>query len=247
MKIFGIIPARFASKRFPGKMLAPILGKSLIQRTYENALASDCFDRLFVATDDEKIAELMRSCGGEVIMTSPACNNGTERIGDALKKEPLLQQAEILVNVQGDHPCIEKKTIQAVIEAILEDQEAVVSTAVSPIKEEGEIFSSHVVKCIFDQKNRALYFSRSPIPYHSACHKNGQVCYYSHLGIYAYRLSFLPTYLKLPDTPLQKSEDLEQLKVLEHGYKIKVAIVEEKILGVDIPDDIRKVEEVLCR
>jgi 3-deoxy-manno-octulosonate cytidylyltransferase (CMP-KDO synthetase) len=243
MKVVGVIPARFASTRFPGKMLASIHGKSLIQRTYENAALCPSLDRLMVATDHEAIAKHVRSFGGEVIMTSLGCQNGTERIAEALEKEPLLQDSEILVNIQGDHPCIHKETIASVIQALKEDEESSLSTAVSPLKDPEEIFSSHVVKCVFDQKKRAIYFSRSPIPYH----KKAGVCYYYHVGIYAYRTSFLPLYVQLAPSPLQEKEDLEQLKAIEHGYKIKVAIVNEKVLGVDIPEDIHKVEKIVCR
>ncbi len=242
-KVFGVIPARFASTRFPGKMLAQIRGKSLIQRTYENASLCPSLDRLFVATDYERIADHVRSFGGNVIMTSPSCKNGTERLAESLENEPLLKESEILVNIQGDHPCIGKKTIEDVIQALKEDPESSLSTAVSPIDDPEEIFSSHVVKCVFDQKGRALYFSRSPIPYH----KKSCMCYYYHVGIYAYRTSFLPIYVNLPNTPLQEKEDLEQLKALEHGYKIKIVVVNEKVLGVDIPEDICKIEDDLCR
>jgi 3-deoxy-manno-octulosonate cytidylyltransferase (CMP-KDO synthetase) len=242
-KVFVIIPARFASSRFPGKMLAQIHGKSLIQRTYENASLCPSLDGLYVATDYEKIADHVLSFGGNVIMTSAACGNGTERIAEAMGKEPLLQDAEMLINIQGDHPCVETKTIESVIQALREDEESSMSTAACLIDDPEEIFSSHVVKCIFDQKGRALYFSRSPIPYH----KKSGLCYYCHVGIYGYRTSFLPLYVNLPNTPLQEKEDLEQLKAIEHGFKIRVAIVKEKVLGVDIPEDIRKIEDALCR
>jgi 3-deoxy-manno-octulosonate cytidylyltransferase (CMP-KDO synthetase) len=243
MKVVGIIPARFASSRFPGKPLAQILGKTLLQRTYENAALSPSLEDLFVATDHEGIADHVRSFGGNVLLTSLACENGTQRIAECLKNEPRLQQTEILVNIQGDHPCVATATIEKIIKALREDEEASMSTPVCLIDDPEEIFSSHVVKCVFDQKQRALYFSRSPIPYH----KKANMCYYSHIGIYAYRTSFLPQFAHLPDTPLQLKEDLEQLKAIEHGFKIKVAVVSEKVLGVDVPEDIRKVEKYLCQ
>ncbi len=239
--IIGIIPSRFASSRFPGKALAKILKKSLVQHTYENSLESALFDDLFVATDDPRIAEHVKEFGGKAIMTGPALN-GTARIIQALENEPQLANATCIVNIQGDHPCIEKATIEAVVLALNSDETAQMATAVCPISEE-EAASPNTVKCVFDKNLNALYFSRALIPYQ----KTPVKVYYHHIGIYAYRPSFLKMLAKLEDTPLQGLEDLEQLKALENSYKIKIAIVKETPLGVDVPEDIAKVEKYLCQ
>jgi len=234
-KKVAIIPARYKSSRFPGKPLAKILGKSLLQRTYENVLAHGLFDDIYIATDDNEIFQHAKSFNSKCIMTSEYCRSGTERIIEAIKNLRL-NDSSIIVNIQGDHPCISSNTIKAVIDILENDSAANVSTAVSAVSFE-EAQNPNVVKCVFDKYQSALYFSRSCIPFP----KNNTVFYY-HIGIYAYRLSFLKNYHLLPDGNLQCTEDLEQLKILENGYKIKVALVVEEELGVDVPQDIGKIE-----
>lgn len=174
-------------------------------------------------------------------MTSLSCKNGTERIREALTVDSELQEAKIIVNVQGDQPCISPSTIQAVVEILESDKKALISTAVSKISLE-EARNPNVVKCVFNREQEALYFSRSLIPYPK---KGGE--FYYHIGIYAYRVEFFKILSKLEESELQQTEDLEQLKFLENGYKIKVAKVKEIELGVDTPEDIEKVEEFLCK
>ncbi len=245
-KIVGIIPARYGSSRFPGKILAPIAGKSLIQRTYENAFRCTSLDRLIIATDDMQIFNHAKEFCANVVMTSPSCATGTDRLAEALRLDKRLDDADIIINIQGDEPCIDPEVINQVAIALANDPEAVMSTAVVKLTSAEEAQNPSVVKCVIDNNYNAIYFSRALIP---AGHK-GQMLphipYYRHMGIYGFRRQFLLEYANLPQTPLQMAEELEQLKVLEHGFKIKVAVVDHFSIGVDTPDDVQKVEQWLC-
>ena len=243
MKTICIIPARFNSSRFPGKLLAKADGKTVLQRTYECALQSKMIDELFVATDSDQIADHVNGFGGKVLRTSSSCQNGTERIAEALQKNIHLQQASMVINLQGDHPCTSPKTIDGIINILSEDPEAQISTAVRPLRNWEDYQSPHVVKCVFDQNGRALYFSRSPIPYFKK--ELEKPLGFQHIGIYGYKTSFLLKIASLKDTDLQRSEDLEQLRFLELGYKIRVAVVEDEALGIDTPQDLVKLEKWL--
>lgn len=244
MRIVCVIPARYNSSRFPGKLLFRAAGKTVLQHTFEKACQCPHLDAIYVATDDEQIAEHIRLLGGQVLWTSPNCKNGTDRIIEAINHYSHLQSADVIINLQGDHPCTSPATISAVIECLEKDPEAVMSTAVVPLKNRSEYQSPHVVKCVFDEKQNALYFSRSPIPYFPP---EREIHAYAHIGMYGYRTSFLLQSQSLHGTFLQETEDLEQLKVLEQGYRIKVAIAEELILGVDTPQDLVKLEQYLCQ
>jgi 3-deoxy-manno-octulosonate cytidylyltransferase (CMP-KDO synthetase) len=246
-KIVGIIPARYGSSRFPGKPLAHIHGKSLIQRTYENCQKISFFDAVIVATDDQRIFDHVLGFGGDVVMTSPHCPTGTDRLIEAVEKDPRLSDASIIINVQGDEPCLEAEVIQKVVQLLLEDDSPVMSTAVMKIHSEMEALNPSVVKCSVDRQGYALYFSRSLIPGNPKIKFNPNLTYFKHIGIYGFRREFLLKYGKLSPTPLQLAEDLEQLKVLEHGYKIKTAIVDSYSISVDHPEDIKKVESLLCK
>ena len=239
----GLIPARYGSTRFPGKPLAPIAGKSLIQRTYENASKSS-LERVIVATDDQRIYDHVIEFGGEVIMTSPECPTGTDRLAEAVRSDPELRAADVIVNIQGDWPCIPPTTIDAVA-GVLEEGD-VMGSAVMPLRHPEQLFDPAMVKCTLGADGRALYFSRSPIPYPRDDALPPTTRYYGHLGIYSYRPHFLLQYTQLPMTPLQQLESLEQLKVLEHGYAIRLCVVEETGPSVDRPEDIEKVEQYLC-
>ncbi|CAF23549.1 unnamed protein product [Candidatus Protochlamydia amoebophila UWE25] len=246
-QIIGIIPARYGSTRFPGKPLASILGKTLLQRTYENSLRASALSDLIVATDDERIFEHVRSFNGKVVMTSEQCPTGTDRLAEVLSLYPEWMHATAIVNIQGDEPCLNPLTINLAVQALVNDPQGQVSTIVTPLLDEEEAKNSSIVKCVMDQQGNALYFSRALIPSNKTnSFKNGAI-YFRHLGLYVYRPSFIINYQKLPSTPLQLEEDLEQLKVLEHGYRIKVAIVDQANIGVDTPEDIHKVEEWLCK
>lgn len=245
--VIGIIPARYGSTRFPGKPLIPILGKTLLQRTYENASLATSLERIVVATDDWRIYEHVRGFGGNVVMTSPDCPTGTDRIAEVLNKDLSLKEASVIVNIQGDEPCIDPKAIDRVAHLLLHDPHAVMSTVAVRLESEEDAYNPSVVKCIMDQNSNALYFSRALIPSNKKNEFIKNYPYLRHVGLYAYRPSFILTYQNLPLTSLQMAEDLEQLKVLENGYRIKMAIIDRVSPGVDTPEDIQKVKEWLCK
>ncbi|XP_031118481.1 3-deoxy-manno-octulosonate cytidylyltransferase, mitochondrial-like [Ipomoea triloba] len=241
-RVIGIIPARFASTRFPGKPLVDILGKPMIQRTWERAKLARALDQVVVATDDEKIAECCRGFGAEVIMTSESCRNGTERCNEALQK--LEKKYDIVVNIQGDEPLIEPEIIDGIVEALQAAPDAVFSTAVTSLKPE-DAFDTNRVKCVVDNRGYAIYFSRGLIPYNKSGKVNPDFPYLLHLGIQSYDTKFLKIYPELQPTPLQLQEDLEQLKVLENGYRMKVIKVDHEAHGVDAPEDVDKIVEFM--
>ncbi|XP_062016950.1 3-deoxy-manno-octulosonate cytidylyltransferase, mitochondrial-like [Rosa rugosa] len=241
-RVVGIIPARFASSRFPGKPLVPILGKPMIQRTWERAKLANKLDQLVVATDDKKIAACCSDFGANVIMTSETCRNGTERCTEALQK--LTKKFDIVVNIQGDEPLIEPEIIDGVVMALQAAPDAVFSTAVTSLKPE-DTSDPNRVKCVVDNHGYAIYFSRGLIPYNKSGKVNPHFPYLLHLGIQSYDTKFLKIYPELPPTPLQLEEDLEQLKVLENGYKMKVIKVDHEAHGVDTPQDVEKIERFM--
>lgn len=246
MRVIGVIPARFGSTRFPGKPLADIMGKTLIQRTYENAKKCTLLQDLVVATDDKRIFDHVKGFGGHVVMTSEDCPTGTDRLAEVLKNDRKYEQSEIIINIQGDEPCLDPDVIKKVIEILDHDPLAVMSTAIVELPPE-EAQNSSVVKCVIDKNQNALYFSRALIPAGLSQKIQPNVQYYKHMGIYGYRREFLRHYSELTPTPLMQAESLEQLKVLEHGYRIKAAIVSHESVGVDLPEDIKKVELLLCK
>ncbi|XP_062090608.1 3-deoxy-manno-octulosonate cytidylyltransferase, mitochondrial-like [Humulus lupulus] len=241
-RVVGIIPARFASSRFEGKPLVQILGKPMIQRTWERAKLAGSLDHIVVATDDDKIAECCRGFGADVIMTSVSCRNGTERCNEALQK--LDKKYDIVVNIQGDEPLLEPEIIDGIVKALQDAPDAVFSTAVTSLKPE-DAFDPNRVKCVVDNRGYAIYFSRGLIPYNKSGKVNPQFPYLLHLGIQSYDSKFLKIYPELEPTPLQLEEDLEQLKVLENGYKMKVIMVDHEAHGVDIPEDVEKIESLM--
>lgn len=222
--------------------MVEILGKTMIQRTWERAKLASTLDQVVVATDDEKIAECCRGFGADVIMTSESCQNGTERCNEALQK--LAKKYDIVVNIQGDEPLIEPEIIDGVVKALQVSPDAVFSTAVTSLKPE-DAFDPNRVKCVVDNRGYAIYFSRGLIPYNKSSEVNPKFPYLLHLGIQSYSSDFLKIYPELPPTPLQLEEDLEQLKVLENGYKMKVIKVEHDAHGVDTPEDVAKIEDFM--
>lgn len=237
-----VIPARFASTRFPGKMLAKILDKTLIQHTFENAKRSKCIKHILIASDDLRIMKHAKEFGAETILTPKSSPNGTTRICQALKKTKNVDPKAIIINVQGDEPLLNPRAIDKLYRLLENNPDIVMATLVTPMTDPKLLESSSVVKCVFDQDYNALYFSRSPIPF---MRNKGKA--YQHVGVYAFRYDFLEKYCKLRPTILQKAEDLEQLKVLEHGYKIRVIVDHSPAIGVDHPEDLKKVEKHLCR
>jgi len=245
--VIAIIPARYASTRFPGKPLVQIQGKTLIQRTFECAKRCPLIDKLIVATDDQRIFDHVKSFGGDVVMTPEDCPTGSDRLAYVLQQDKPLQQAEMIINVQGDEPCLDPDVLTQLIQVLRADPSAVMSTAAFRIESEEEAYNPNSPKVVVDLHGNALYFSRSLIPGGRTLKLTPECPVYKHVGIYAFRPDFLLKYGSLPMTPLQRAEDLEQLKVLEHGYKIKVAIVKSVSADVNTPEDIKKVEQELCK
>jgi len=243
MRIIGIIPARLDSKRFPGKVLADILGKPLIQRVYEQARKAKLLDELLVATDSQKIFQVVRNFGGEVLMTSGKCSSGSDRLAEVAKN----LYADIFVNIQGDEPLISPKVIARVTRALIEDKRADMATVARRITTERELRNPNVVKVVVDKDGFALYFSRAEIPYlgdRSHMKNLGSICY-KHMGLYAYRRQSLLNFSKMERSALEKVEDLEQLRALENGYKIKVVITKYDSVGVDTPEELEIVKKML--
>jgi len=243
-KIVAIIPARYGSTRFPGKPLALIAGKPMIQHVYERVSAAKKVNDVFVATDDKRIADVVANFGGKFVMTSSTLKSGTDRCAAAARKI----KANVVVNVQGDEPVISPRTIDAAISVLLKSKENVMSTAAVPIHGHSMLFSENVVKVVIDKNFDALYFSRNAMPFLRGVHQDDYFNHFrflKHLGIYIYRSSFLQKMTKLKETPLEAAEKLEQLRVLENGHKIKVTIVDEDTISVDVPSDIIAVEKFL--
>lgn len=238
-RVVGIIPARFRSTRFEGKPLVEILGKPMIQRTWERAMLAATLDKVVIATDDEKIAECCLGFGADVVMTPESCRNGTERCNEALRK--LKKKYDIVVNIQGDEPLIEPEIIDGVVKALQGAPDAVFSTAVTSLNPE-DALDPNRVKCVVNKHGYAIYFSRGLIPFSKTGKANPNFPYHLHLGIQSYDAKFLGIYPHLHPTPLQLEEDLEQLKVLENGYKMKVIKVDHEAHGVDVPSDVAKIE-----
>lgn len=240
-RVVGIIPARWQSSRFPGKPLVNILGKSLIQRTYENAAHCKSLDSLVIATDDQRIFEHAQAFGAEVCMTSPACATGTDRSWEVVQRS--FPDAEIIVNIQGDEPCLDPEVVDKLVMTLQSNPEAVMTTPVSPLADTERAWLPNIVKCVFDRQGRALYFSRSPIPFAGKTEQVPQ--YFRHIGVYCFRREALRRYVTLGRTPLQEYEDLEQLKMLENGLPIHICVVDDQAAGVDTPEDLKIVEKFL--
>ena len=243
MKVAGIIPARYGSTRLPGKALELILGKPMIQRVYERSRQARALDELYVATDDERIFQVVGRFGGHPIMTSPDHPSGTDRLAEAVQS----MDVEVVVNIQGDQPFIDPVMIDEVVEPLLDDASIGMSTLMHPIYTDEDLEDPGVVKVVVDRAGFALYFSRSLIPYP----RDGEPHeVYEHVGLYAYRREFLLKIAELAPTPLEKVEALEQLRVLEHGYRIRVVATqcednEFSGFSVDTPADIARAESML--
>ena len=240
MKIVGIIPARYGSTRLEGKPLKDICGKPMIQRVYEAAQGAKLLDQIYVATDDQRIVDAVAHFGGNVRLTSPDHKTGTDRIAEVATNLAV----DIVVNLQGDEPLLNPAMIDEVIQPLVDDPALPMSTLCVPILEEEALHDPNVVKAVFDQRGNALYFSRSLIPYPR---KPDNFQAYEHLGLYAYRKSFLMTYITLPQTRLEINESLEQLRVLESGYRLKIAVSAHPYDGVsvDTAEDLERVRQLV--
>ena len=242
MKFVGIIPARYASTRFPGKPLVDMAGKPMIQRVYERV--SGLLDEVCVATDDDRIADAVRNFGGNVVMTSAEHQSGTDRCQEAFLK--IGKPFDVVINIQGDEPFIQVSQIE-LIKSCFEDKNTQIATLVKPFSQDDDfettVFNPNSPKVVLNKQNQAIYFSRSVIPYvrgkeHTEWLKS--TVFYKHIGLYAYKSEVLEEITKLPQSALELAESLEQLRWIENGYTIKVGITHEETIGIDTPEDLEK-------
>lgn len=242
MKFIGIIPARYASTRFPGKPLADMNGKPMIQRVYEQV--KDVLDSVCIATDDIRIENAVKAFGGQVVMTSDQHRSGTDRCYEAYQK--IGEGYDVIVNIQGDEPFIHPEQIQT-IKTCFADANTQIATLVKPFRSdddfESTLFNPNSPKVVLNKNNEAMYFSRSIIPYIRSKKYTEWLpshTFYKHIGLYAYRAQVLKEITQLPQSALELAESLEQLRWLENGYKIKVGITEQETIGIDTPEDMEK-------
>lgn len=241
MDVIGIIPARYGSTRFEGKILADIHGKPMVQWVWEQAKKAKILDELIVACDDKRIEEAVNGFGGKAVLTSKEHLSGTDRICEVVN--PL--EVKVIVNIQADEPLLDPVMIENVARPLLDDSTLNMATLMKRIDDHHEISDSNVVKVVADTHGFALYFSRSAIPYQR--NKSVNTAYYKHIGLYAYSKDFLFIFKNLPESNLEKIEKLEQLRVLEEGFRIKVIETNISTLGVDTPEDLEKVKKIMSR
>ena len=240
MKFLGVIPSRYASTRLEGKPLKDICGHTMVEWVYKRALKSK-LDGVVVATDDERIVDEVKSFGGNVILTRKDHINGTSRIAEVCET---YSDYDVIVNIQGDEPLIEPDMINSIIDSFIEDNTIPMSTLKYKLTDMAEIENPNAVKVVTDKNDFAIYFSRSVIPYSRNLNMDN---YYKHVGIYGYKRDFVMEYAKMASTPLELSESLEQLRVLENGYKIKVLETPYKIIGVDTQEELERVREYITK
>jgi 3-deoxy-manno-octulosonate cytidylyltransferase (CMP-KDO synthetase) len=238
-KILGVIPARFASTRFPGKVLAKIAAKTMLEHVYERASLSTYLTSVIIATDDDRIRTVARSFGARVRMTRSDHLSGTDRAAEVASAE---EDVEIVVNIQGDEPLISPEAIDAAILPLVHEPDLVMGTLKKRIEDPREITDSNVVKVVTNRSGDAVYFSRCAIPF--ARESSGGTPYFKHIGLYVYRRDFLLAYPALPVGPLEAAERLEQLRALENGFSIRVVETEYESLGVDTPQDLERVSKL---
>ena len=246
--IVAIIPARYGSTRLPAKPLVDLRGKPMIRRVVEQVKKSELVGRVIVATDDERIASVVRSFGCEVAMTSPALRTGSDRIAAVAKD---LKGAELIVNVQGDEPLIQPEMIDEAVRPLQEDESILMGTVVKKISTAEELKSPNCVKAVLDLDGNAVYFSRSPIPF---ARETAQIDdwhrkhrYYKHFGLYVYRRQFLLEFSSWPPSTLETAEQLEQLRVIEHGYRIRAVVTAHDSVPIDTAEDAERVRAILSR
>ena len=242
-EILAVIPARFASQRFPGKVIAELGGKPLVVHTYERAIEAECITKAVIATDDDRVRDALSPYDIEVVMTSPNHPSGTDRIAEVARSST----ADIIVNVQGDEPMLDPATIDRAVGRMLADPKLDMATAKHAITNPDDIRDHNVVKVVCDKNGMALYFSRSPIPHTRDVNEPpvDAPIYWQHIGLYIFRRSFLLDYAVMEPTPLEKTEKLEQLRALENGHRIAVVETEFKSIGVDTPADLERVRALL--
>lgn len=241
MDVIGVIPARYSSTRFDGKVLADISGKPMIQHVWERAKEALLLDELLIACDDQRIADAAEGFGAKAVMTSRAHTCGTDRIIEVIN--PL--EVKVIVNIQADEPLIHPTMIDGVARALLDDASISMATVMKGTVDSAVINDPNIVKVVVDKNNFALYFSRAPIPFLAANSELKSAPSFKHIGLYAYTKDFLFTYKNLPVSQLEKAERLEQLRVLEGGFRIKVIETKHDTIGVDTPEDLEKVKAFL--
>jgi len=240
-RVVVVIPARYGSTRLPGKPLVSLAGKSMIQRVYERARMAHRVDRVIVATDDERIVKAVEKFGGEARMTRPDHRTGTERVAEVAAHV----EGGVFVNVQGDEPLLDPVAVDTAVAALLEEPVASIATVATPIKTPADIMDPNVVKTVLDFDGNALYFSRAPIPWVRDTASKVQVRHLKHLGLYVFQRDALLEFPTLPQGDLERVEQLEQLRWMENGWKIRVAEVEHDAVSVDVPEDVARVEKLL--
>lgn len=244
-RVVAIIPARYASQRLPAKPLADICGKPMVQHVYERANNASSVDRVLVATDDERIASVVRAFGCTAVMTPTTLQTGTDRIAFAAKSMP---DADIIVNVQGDEPLIDPAMIDAAVKPVLGDSSINVATLVRRIENTDELFNPGIVKAVLNRNGNSMYFSRCPIPFGRDTEQEAWLRhheYYKHIGLYVFRREFLSTFTAMPQTPLEKAEKLEQLRILENGYDIRCTVTTFDSIPVDTQGDLERVRAIM--
>jgi len=241
MRAIGVIPARLASTRLPEKLLRIIAGKTLLEWTWRNALRSRALDEVVIACDDERIFEVAADFGARVRMTSQEHQSGTDRIAEAVEEI----EGDVIVNVQADEPLVHPSVIESLVKAMAASADEVMATVIVPVTDARAMDNPNVVKVVVDAEGHALYFSRARIPFLRDADR--EVTYYRHMGIYAYRKPFLKTFTALPKSTLEQIEKLEQLRVLEAGYKIKTVVTGHESIGVDTAEDLAAVAAIIER
>lgn len=245
MTVIGVIPARYGSTRLPAKVLADLKGKPMVQRVYERAKRAQRLDRVIVATDDERIVTVVRSFGGEAVMTSPDISSGTDRVAAVAESV----EGDIFVNIQGDEPLMAPEMIDEGVAVVANNPGVVVGTLIRMLDRSEDLTNPAVVKVVVDANGEALYFSRSPIP-HLRDEPNiaawpGHAPYFKHIGLYVFRKDFLKIFTKLPASPLERTEKLEQLRILESGYRIRTAVTSYDSIPVDTAEDLKRVAALI--
>src|SRR5579859_7888898 len=240
-QVVVVIPARYGSTRLPGKPLVPLAGTPMIQRVYDRAKRAQRVHRVIVATDDDRIVQAVQSFGGEVRMTRADHRTGTERVAEVAAHET----GDIFVNVQGDEPLLDPVAVDTAVNALLEEPAAAIATVATLIKTPADIMDPNVVKTVLDFDGNGIYFSRAPIPWVRDTGGKIQVRHLKHLGLYVFQRDALLEYPTLPQGELERIEQLEQLRWLENGWKIRVAEVEHDAVSVDVPEDVARVEKLL--
>jgi len=240
-RVVVVIPARYGATRLPGKPLVMLAGKPMIQRVYERAKLAQRADQVIVATDDERILKAVEGFGGEARMTRTDHRTGTERVAEVAAHVA----GDVFVNVQGDEPLLDPAAVDKAVSSLLEEPQAPISTVATPVKTPGDIMDPNVVKTVLDFDGNALYFSRAPIPWVRDTGSKIQVRHLKHLGLYVFQRDALLEYPTLPQGELERIEQLEQLRWMENGWKIRVAEVEHDAVSVDVPADVERVERLL--